>query len=47
VDHKGEAGHEILAGIFEHFGFTLDGISKMRRRQSKSRLYEAVVFMSR
>jgi len=38
---------EILAGIFEHFGFKLDGISKMRRRQSKSGLYEAVVFMSR
>jgi hypothetical protein len=38
---------EILAGIFDHFGFSLDGISKMRRRQSKSGLYEAVVFMSR
>jgi len=38
---------EILASIFEHFGFTLDGISKMRRRQSKSGLYEAVVFLSR
>ncbi len=38
---------EILASIFEYFGFSLDGISKMRRRQSKSGLYEAVVFMSR
>ncbi len=38
---------EILAGIFAHFGFVLEGISKMRRRQSKSGLYEAVVFMRR
>lgn len=38
---------EILASIFGHFGFSLDGISKMRRRQSKSGLYESVVFMSR
>lgn len=37
----------ILASIFGHFGFSLDGISKMRRRQSKSGLYEATVFMSR
>jgi len=36
---------ELLARIFCHFGFTLSGISKMRRRQSKSGLYEAVVFM--
>lgn len=38
---------EILAGIFAHFGFTLDGIDRMRRRQSKVDLYEAVVFMRR
>lgn len=38
---------EILAGIFGHFGFTMDGIHKMRRRVSKSGLYEAVVLMSR
>jgi hypothetical protein len=38
---------EILASIFEYFGFTLDGIHKMRRRVSKSGLYEAVVMMSR
>jgi len=38
---------EILAGIFGYFGFALDGISKMRRRQSKRGLYESVVFMSR
>lgn len=38
---------EILASIFGHFGFKLDGIERMRRRQSKSGLYEAVVFMSR
>lgn len=38
---------EILAAIFGHFGFTLDGIERMRKRQSKSGLYEAVVFMSR
>jgi len=38
---------EILASIFEHFGFTLDGIHKMRRRVSKSGLYEAVMMMSR
>lgn len=38
---------EILAAIFEHFGFTLNGIHKMRRRLSKSGLYEAVVMMSR
>ena len=38
---------EILATIFRHFGFQLDRIDKMRRRQSKTGLYEAVVFMSR
>lgn len=38
---------EILAGIFAHFGFVLDGIHEMRRRVSKAGLYEAVVMMSR
>jgi hypothetical protein len=38
---------EILAAIFEHLGFTLEGISKMRKRQSKAGLYEAVVLMKR
>jgi len=38
---------EILANIFAHFGFQLDSIERMRRRQSKTGLYEAVVFMSR
>lgn len=38
---------EILANIFAHFGFTLGRIDRMRRRQSKSGLYEAVVFMRR
>ncbi len=38
---------EILASIFGHFGFCLDRIDKMRRRQSKAGLYEAVVFLSR
>lgn len=38
---------EILAAIFGEFGFRLDRISRMRRRQSKTGLYEAVVFMSR
>jgi hypothetical protein len=38
---------EILAAIFQHFGFTLDRIDKMRKRQSKAGLYEAVVFMHR
>ncbi|HEX7375750.1 MAG TPA: hypothetical protein VF278_01495 [Pirellulales bacterium] len=36
---------EILASIFDHFGFRLEGIERMRKRQSKSGLYEAVVFM--
>jgi hypothetical protein len=38
---------EILASIFGHYGFKLDGIERMRKRQSKAGLYEAVVFMSR
>lgn len=38
---------EILAGIFGHFGFSLERIDKMRKRQSKSGLHEAVVFMKR
>ena len=38
---------EILAAIFQEFGFHLDRIDRMRRRQSKSGLHEAVVFMSR
>jgi hypothetical protein len=38
---------EILASLFKHFGFQTDRIDKMRRRQSKTGLYEAVVFMSR
>jgi hypothetical protein len=38
---------EILGGIFQHFGFGVDKIERMRKRQSKFGLYEAVVFMSR
>ena len=38
---------EILAKIFGHFGFGLDRIDRMRKRQSKKDLYEAVVFMRR
>ena len=38
---------EILAAIFDNFGFHLDRIDRMRKRQSKSGLYEAVVFMDR
>ena len=38
---------EILAAIFAHFGFRRDRIDRMRRRQSKTGLYEAVVFMER
>lgn len=38
---------EILAAIFGYFGFRTDGIERMRKRQSKAGLYEAVVFMSR
>jgi hypothetical protein len=37
----------ILAAIFEHFGFELERIDRMRKRQSKAGLYEAVVFMRR
>lgn len=36
---------EILASIFGHFGFQIEGIERMRKRQSKTGLYEAVVFM--
>lgn len=36
---------EILASIFGNFGFVLDRIERMRKRQSKAGLYEAVVFM--
>lgn len=39
--------HEIPAAIFGYCGFRLDGIERMRKRQSKAGLYEAVVFMSR
>jgi hypothetical protein len=38
---------EILAALFQHCGFNLDRIDKMRKRQSKAGLYEAVVFLSR
>ncbi|MFI5453870.1 MAG: hypothetical protein ACHRXM_00295 [Isosphaerales bacterium] len=38
---------EILASIFGHFGFKLERIDRMRKRQSKTGLYEAVVFMRR
>jgi hypothetical protein len=38
---------EILASLFGHFGMGLERIERMRRRQSKSGLYEAVVFMRR
>jgi hypothetical protein len=38
---------EILASIFGHFGFELERIDRMRRRQSKTGLHEAVVFMKR
>lgn len=38
---------EILASIFGHFGFQLESIERMRKRQSKSGLYEAVIFMRR
>jgi hypothetical protein len=38
---------EILASIFEHFGFELERIDRMRKRQSKTGLHEAVVFMRR
>ena len=38
---------EILASIFDEFGFQVTSIEKMRKRQSKNGLYEAVVFMER
>jgi hypothetical protein len=38
---------EILASIFGHFGFELERVDRMRKRQSKTGLYEAVVFMRR
>jgi hypothetical protein len=38
---------EILGHIFSEHGFQLDSIERMRKRQSKAGLYEAVVFMSR
>jgi hypothetical protein len=38
---------EILARIFGHFGFALVRIDRMRKRQSKTGLYEAVVFLRR
>ena len=38
---------EILSCIFGHFGFALDRIDRMRKRQSKTGLYEAVVFLRR
>jgi DNA modification methylase len=36
---------EILADIFETAGFQITSIERMRRRNSKSGLYEAIVFM--
>jgi hypothetical protein len=33
--------------VFEHFGFELERIDRMRKRQSKTGLYEAVLFMRR
>jgi hypothetical protein len=38
---------EILAKLFAHVGFRLERIDRMRKRQSKTGLYEAVVFMRR
>ena len=38
---------ELLAAVFQHFGFQLEHIARMRRRQSKTGLYEAVVLMKR
>jgi hypothetical protein len=38
---------ELLAATFGHFGFALDKVERMRKRQSKAGLYEAVVFMKR
>jgi len=36
---------EILADLFEANGFQVASIERMRRRNSKSGLYEAIVFM--
>lgn len=38
---------EILASLFTAHGFELNRIDRMRKRQSKAGLYEAVVFMRR
>ena len=38
---------ELLAAVFQHFGFQLEHIARIRRRQSKTGLYEAVVLMKR
>lgn len=38
---------EILADLFGHFGFDRVRIDRMRKRQSKAGLYEAVVFLAR
>jgi hypothetical protein len=38
---------ELLSRLFDHFGFSLERIERMRKRQSKAGLYEAVVFMRR
>lgn len=38
---------ELLAHIFGYCGFVLDRIDRMRKRQSKTGLYEAVVFLRR
>ena len=38
---------EMLASIFSHFAFDVVRIDRMRRRQSKTGLYEAVVLMQR
>ncbi len=38
---------QLLAAVFDHFGFGLERIDRMRKRQSKTGLHESVVFMSR
>ena len=38
---------QILAAIFAYFGFELERIEQMRKRQSKTGLHESVVFMTR
>lgn len=38
---------EMLARVFEHHGFSLERIDRMRKRQSKAGLHEAVVFLYR